>query len=74
VSETKEPKTDETVRVVKIAAEHLRSDTWIAYRLDTSDWIDQIRYFLENDGNVRLSIQVEDMQRTAFENLPEYKA
>jgi hypothetical protein len=61
------------VRVVKIATEHLRSDTWIAYRLDTSQWIDEIRGWLERDANARLSIQVEEMEEAEFEELPEYE-
>jgi hypothetical protein len=59
--------------VVKIAPEHLRTDTWIAYRLDASDWVNEIRGFLERDVNARLSIQVEEMQEADFENLPAFE-
>jgi len=72
VEETEESQTSERVRVVKIAPEHLHTDSWIVYRLDTSEWIEQIKSFLEQDNQAHLTIQVEEMDEADFERLPEY--
>jgi tRNA threonylcarbamoyladenosine modification (KEOPS) complex Cgi121 subunit len=61
------------VKVVQIAPEHLRARSWIAYRLDTPLWIDEIKGFLENDDNAELRIQVVEMEEAEFEDLPEYE-
>jgi hypothetical protein len=61
------------VKVVRIAPEHLRARTWIAYRLDTPAWIDEIRGFLENHDDAELKIQVVEMEEDEFEKLPEHE-
>jgi hypothetical protein len=73
VDKTAESEKSGKVKVVKIAPEHLGSNAWIAYRLDTSDWIDEIRFLLERDGNARLSVQVAEMQEADYENLPVFE-
>jgi hypothetical protein len=60
------------VKVVQIAPEHLRARNWIAYRLDTPVWIDEIRSFLENHDDAELKIQVVEMEEAEFEKLPEH--
>ncbi len=72
MEETEESVTSDRVRVVKIAPEHLRADSWIVYRLDTSEWIEQIKSFLEEDNQAHLIVQVEEMDEADFERLPEY--
>lgn len=61
------------VKVVQIAPEHLRACTWIAYRLDTPAWVDEIRRFLENHDDAELKIQVVEMDEDEFEKLPEHE-
>jgi len=61
------------VRIVQIAPEHLTAHSWMAYRLDATEWIDEIKSFLENDNDAKLKIQVVEMEVTEFENLPEYE-
>jgi len=61
------------VKVVQIAPEHLQARTWIAYRLDTPVWIDEIRSFLENHDDAELKIQVVEMDEAEFEKLPTHK-
>ena len=61
------------VKVVQIAPEHLKATDWIAYRLDTPAWSEQIRRFLEEDNGAELNIQVVEMEEAEFENLPEHE-
>lgn len=61
------------VKVVQIAPEHLQASTWIAYRLGTSEWINEIRRFVENDDDAELKIQVVEMEEAEFERLPTHE-